>query len=113
MRPAEPKMAGFDRTQLEQISVWMERYIAQGKFPKSSILIARTGHEVYHHAARLHDLEAELPFERDTVVRALFNDQTCHLSGKMMILERSLSVFNTPVSGFITAFTAYQAIVQR
>ena len=81
-RPAAPKMTGFDRTQLEQNSVWMERYIAQGKFPKSSILIARTGHEVYHHAARLQDLEAELPFERDTVVRALFNDQTCHLGGE-------------------------------
>ena len=59
----------FDRARLDRIGDWMARYVAQGKYAGSSVLIARGGHEVYHHATGLRDIETGLPFERDTIVR--------------------------------------------
>ena len=64
-----PQTLGFDRARLDRIVDWMARYVAQGKYAGSSMLIARGGHEVYHHATGLRDIETVLPFERDTVVR--------------------------------------------
>jgi CubicO group peptidase (beta-lactamase class C family) len=67
-------------------------------------LIARNGHQVYHHAAGLRDLEAGLPFEPDTVVRLYSMTKPVTSVAIMMLLERGLFVLNTPISAFTPAF---------
>jgi CubicO group peptidase (beta-lactamase class C family) len=89
VKPVAPETEGFDPARLDRISAWMERYISQGKYAGSSILIARNGHQVYHHAAGLRDLEAGLPFEPDTVVRLYSMTKPVTSVAIMMLLERA------------------------
>ena len=89
----------------------MERYISQGKYGGSSILIARNGHQVYHHAAGLRDLEAGLPFKRYTVVRLYSMTKPVTSVAIMILLERGQFELNTTISTFIPAFTDMQALI--
>ena len=111
VKPVAPETEGFDPAQLDRISAWMERYISQGKYAGSSILIAWNGHQVYHHAAGLRNLEAGLPFERDTVVRLYSMTKPVTSVAIMMLLERGLFALNTPISAFVLAFTDMQALI--
>jgi len=69
MKKAQPAHLGFDAKRLDRIVTWMESYVSAGKFPGSSLLICRDGHEVFHHATGLRSIETGKAFERDTVVR--------------------------------------------
>ena len=71
----QPETLGFDRARLDRIGDWMARYVAQGKYAGSSVLIKRGEQEVFHHAAGLRDIEAGLPLQRDTVVRIYVDDK--------------------------------------
>ena len=62
-------MTRFDPARLNRIATWQESYVADRKFPGSSVLIRQAGEEVYFNAAGRRNLEADLPFTRDTLVR--------------------------------------------
>ena len=99
-----PETLGFDRARLDRIGDWMARYVAQGKYAGSSVLIKRGGQEVYHHVAGLRDIEAGLPFQRDTVVRIYSMTKPVTAIAVMILLEQGLFPLDAPVSAFIPAF---------
>ena len=101
----------FDRARLDRIGDWMARYVAQGKYAGSSVLIARGGHEVYHHATGLRDIETGLPFERDTIVRIYSMTKPVTAVAVMMLFEQGFFSLDTPVSEFIPAFRDMQALI--
>ena len=101
---------GFDHARLDRIGDWMARYVAQGKYAGSSVLIARGGHEVYHHATGLRDIETGLPFERDTIVRIYSMTKPVTAVAVMMLFEQGLFSLDAPVSEFIPAFRDMQAL---
>ena len=101
----------FDRARLDRIGDWMARYVAQGKYAGSSVLIARGGHEVYHHATGLRDIETGLPFERDTIVRIYSMTKPVTAVAVMMLFEQGLFSLDAPVSEFIPAFRDMQALI--
>ena len=105
------EILGFDRARLNRISDWMARYVAQGKYAGSSILILRGGQEVYHHATGLRDIEAGLPFARDTIVRIYSMTKPVIAVAVMMLLERGLVSLDTPISAVIPAFSDMQALI--
>ena len=96
-----PEALGFDRARLDRIGDWMARYVAQGKYAGSSVLIKRGGQEVYHHAAGL----------RDTVVRIYSMTKPVTAVAVMMLLEQGFFSLDAPVSEFIPAFGDMQALI--
>ena len=107
----QPETLGFDRARLDRIGDWMARYVAQGKYAGSSVLIKRGGQEVYHHAAGLRDIEAALPFQRDTVARIYSLTKPVTAVAVMMLLEQGFFSLDAPVSEFIPAFGDMQALI--
>lgn len=89
----------------------MARYVTARKFPGNSILLARNGHVLHHHATGLRDIAANLPFDRDTVVRLYSMTKPITSTALMMLAERGLLHLNAPVSDFIPSFKDMVALV--
>ena len=70
MKPTSHQV-GFDQARLLRLNQWMKRYVEDGKFAGSSVLIYRNGREVFFNAAGMRNCESGQGFERDTVVRLL------------------------------------------
>lgn len=111
MKTATPEKMGMDSGRLGRISGWMESYVSARKHPGNSILIARGGHEVFHHATGLRDVAGAKPFVRDTIVRIFSMTKPVTSVAIMMLLERGLVHLDAPVSQFIPAFKDMRALV--
>tara|TARA_R110002020_G_scaffold37872_15_gene114289 strand:+ start:18 stop:1235 length:1218 start_codon:yes stop_codon:yes gene_type:complete len=102
---------GFDPDRLTRIADWQDRYVAETKYPGSSVLIARGGREVFFNATGKRNIEKNLPFERDTVVRIYSMTKPIVSAAVMMLLEKGLLQLNSPVSDFIPGFADCHALV--
>lgn len=102
---------GFDPDRLNRVASWQERYVKERKYPGSSVLICRGGDEVYFNATGQRNIEAGLPFERDTVVRIYSMTKPITSVALMMLAEQGLFHLDAPVSDFIPAFADMQALV--
>lgn len=102
---------GLDPGRLDRISDWMDRYVEERKYPGSSVLIARGGAEVYFNATGARNVEAGLPFTRDTLVRIYSMTKPVTSVALMMLAERGLFHLDAPVSEFIPSFKDMQALV--
>ncbi len=89
----------------------MDRYVEARKYPGSSVLIARGGEEVFFHATGTRNVEAGLPFTRDTVVRIYSMTKPVTSVALMMLAEKGLFHLDAPVSEFIPAFSDMRALV--
>ncbi len=104
MERVKPERQGMDAARLARIGAWMDRYVEARKYPGCSILIARNGAEVYHHACGLRDIARNKPFTRDTAVRIYSMTKPVTSVAIMMLAERGLFHLDIPVSEFIPAF---------
>ncbi|MDX2483762.1 MAG: serine hydrolase domain-containing protein [Pseudodonghicola sp.] len=102
---------GFDPGRLDRISDWMDRYVADRKYPGSSVLIARDGAEVYFNAAGARNVEAGLPQTRDTVARIYSMTKPVTSVALMMLAEKGLFHLDAPVSEFIPSFSDMRALI--
>ncbi len=112
MQTAKPETLGFDPDRLDRIADWMDRYVAERKFPGSSVLIARAGQVVYHNASGLRDVDLGLPFTRDTLTRIYSMTKPITSTAIMMLAERGLFHLDAPVSDFIPAFKDARALIE-
>ncbi len=108
---AATRNRGLDTDRLGRIADWQERYVAERKYAGSSVLIARGGEEVFFNATGLRNVEAGLPFERDTVVRIYSMTKPITSVALMMLAERGLFHLDRPVSDFIPEFSEMQALI--
>ena len=111
MQTARPEDHGFDPIRLNRVSAWMDRYVAERKFPGSSVLISRGGDEVYFYATGQRNIEAGLPFQRDTVARIYSMTKPVTSVAIMMLAELGLFHLDAPVSEFIPAFDDRHALI--
>ncbi|MDK3018269.1 serine hydrolase domain-containing protein [Pseudodonghicola flavimaris] len=111
MQVAKPQDRGLDPARLARLSDWMDRYVAERKYPGSSILIARGGEEVYFNATGQRNIEDGLPFTRDTLVRIYSMTKPVTSVALMMLVEKGLFHLDAPVSEFIPEFNDMQALV--
>lgn len=102
---------GLDDKRANRISEWMRRYVDTRRFAGAATLVRRGGQEVYFDACGLRNVEAGLPFERDTVVRLYSMTKPVTSVALMMLAERGLFHLDAPVSEFIPAFADMQALV--
>ncbi|UWQ85233.1 serine hydrolase domain-containing protein [Leisingera caerulea] len=97
---------------LGRIKTWQQRYVEERKYPGSALLINRGGDEVFFHAAGLRNIEEQLPFSRDTLVRLYSMTKPVTSLAMMILLERGLFHLDAPVSDFLPEFSNMQALVQ-
>lgn len=94
----------FEPTRLKRIDDWMNRYLDERKFAGSSVLIHRGGEETYFAKAGLRDVENNLPFERDTLVRIYSMTKPITSVAIMMLAEKGLFHLEAPLSDFVPEF---------
>ncbi|MCR9126468.1 MAG: beta-lactamase family protein [Rhodobacteraceae bacterium] len=101
----------FDMTRMERIKDWMQSYVEEGKFPGSTVLVTQAGNEVFYHETGLRNIDAGLPFTRDTVARIFSMTKPVTSVAIMMLAERGLFHLDAPVSRFLPEFAEMQALV--
>ncbi len=101
----------WDQDRLDRIRPWMQRYVDQRKYPGSSALLKHKGQEVFFHACGQRNIETELPFERDTLVRIYSMTKPITSVAVMMLVERGSIHLGAPLSEYLPEFSAPQALV--
>lgn len=102
---------GFDPTALIHLREWMHRYVAERKYAGSALLIKHRGQEAFFHSCGQRDVENDLPFERDTVVRIYSMTKPITSVALMMLAERGMVHLDAPVSEFLPAFQSMHALI--
>lgn len=111
MKTATPQQAGFNADRLARIDDWMDRYVAERKYPGASVLIARHGRIVHEASTGQSDIEADRAFRRDTIVRLYSMTKPVVSVALMMLAEKGLFHLDAPVSAFLPEFGDMQALV--
>lgn len=101
----------MDQERLEYLKHWQQDYVNKRKYAGSSVLIKRGGQEQFFHAAGRRNLEENLPFTRDTLVRLYSMTKPVTSVALMMLAERGLFHLEAPVSDFIPEFAKMQALI--
>lgn len=104
-------MITANTAQWNYLKSWMQRYVNEGKFPGSSILIHKSEEEVFFHAVGLRDVENQLLFERDTVARIYSMTKPITSVAIMMLVERGLFHLDAPLSDFIAEFARPSCLI--
>ncbi len=103
--------AGFDAERLTRIRDWMQGYVDQRKFAGCATLIARGGEEVFYHDCGLRNVEARLPWQRETVARIYSMTKPVTTVAAMMLMERGLFHLDAPISEFLPEFKDCHALI--
>lgn len=106
-----PKALGFDPDRLARILPWMQRWVDEGKFPGAQTLIARHGQVVYCDQVGQRDIEAGLPWERDTIARIYSMTKPITSVALLMLYEEARCHLDTPVDAFIPEFKDRQVLI--
>ena len=101
----------MDSARLDRIRSWQRRYVDERKYAGSALMIRRGGEEIYFHSAGLRNIEENLPFSRDTLVRFYSMTKPVTSVALMILLERGLLHLDAPVSEFLPEFNGIQALV--
>ncbi len=101
----------MDKTRLENLKHWQQRYVDERKYAGSSLLIKQRGQEQFFHAAGRRNLEENLDFTRDTLVRIYSMTKPVTSVALMILAEKGLFHLDAPVSDFIPEFSEMQALI--
>ncbi|KIC22557.1 serine hydrolase domain-containing protein [Leisingera sp. ANG-Vp] len=101
----------MDSARLDRIRSWQRRYVDERKYAGSALMIRHGGEEIYFHSAGLRNIEENLPFSRDTLVRFYSMTKPVTSVALMILLERGLLHLDAPVSEFLPEFNGIQALV--
>jgi len=104
-------VSGFDKDRLARIRGWMQGYVDARKYAGCSALISQSGKEAFYHESGLRDVEAGLPWQRDTVARIYSMTKPITSVAMMILVERGLTHLDAPVSDFIEGFKDTRCLV--
>ncbi|WP_170439234.1 serine hydrolase domain-containing protein [Ruegeria arenilitoris] len=100
----------FDRTRLNRIQTWMQRYVDERKYPGCAFLLKQHGREVFFHDCGLRSLESDLPYDRETLVRIYSMTKPVTTTALMILVEQGLMHLEAPVSEFLPEFAEMKAL---
>lgn len=109
---SDPGTLGFDAARLSRIQDWMQRYVDEGKFPGSSVLIARNGNIAWQATAGLRSVEQGLAYEPDTIVRIYSMTKPVTSVALMMLAERGLFHLDAPIDRYLPEFSHCHALIK-
>lgn len=101
----------MDPERLKHLTSWQQRYVDERKYAGSALLIRHSGNEEYFHTAGLRNIEENLPFTRDTLVRLYSMTKPVTSVAVMILLERGLFHLDAPVSDYLPEFAEMHALV--
>ena len=101
----------MDLTRLNYLKEWQQRYVDQRKFAGSSVLINRAGHEVMFNAVGRRNIEEDLLFDRETMVRIYSMTKPVTSLALMVLVERGLVHLDASVSQFIPEYEQMTALL--
>ncbi|MEM8645458.1 MAG: serine hydrolase domain-containing protein, partial [Pseudomonadota bacterium] len=108
---SDPAILGFDPKRLKHIDTWMQRYVDEGRFPGSSVLVARHGQIAHLATAGRRSIEDDLPYELDTIVRIYSMTKPITSVAVMMLAERGHFHLDAPISRFLPEFSECRALI--
>lgn len=108
----DPGRLGFDASRLEQIDVWLNRYVEEKKYAGSSVLVARHGEIAHLSAVGQRSIENNLPFETDTLARIYSMTKPLTSLAVMMLHEKGLFHLNAPIDDFLPEFSNCRALIE-
>jgi CubicO group peptidase (beta-lactamase class C family) len=104
-------MPTLDKTRLDRIKPWMQRYVDERKFAGSSVLVNQSGAEVFYHQTGLRDVASAAPFTRDTVARIYSMTKPVTSLALMMLVEEGRIHLDAPLSAVLPEFSEMYALV--
>lgn len=101
---ADPAAVGVDPLRLERITSAFDEYTRRGELVGGTILVARGGRLVYHHAFGLRDREAGDPMEADDLFRIASQSKAVVSVAAMILQEEGKLLLDDPVARFLPEF---------
>lgn len=105
-----PEDLGFDAQRLERVADLCHRYVDDGKFAGTSVLVARKGQIVFRDNYGMADIEAGKKVEDDTIFRIFSMTKPIASIALMQLVEQGLVLLENPLYRYIPSFrdtTAY------
>jgi CubicO group peptidase (beta-lactamase class C family) len=100
----DPRDVGFDAERLSRIDRHFARYVDDGRLPGWQIAISRGG-KVAHSSTYGHrDMEAQLSFESDTIVRMFSMTKPITSVAAMMLYEEGAFQLKDPINKWLPEF---------
>lgn len=100
----DPTEAGFSSERLARIDRHFESYVEQKKLAGWHIALSRRGQLVHSSTKGHRDIDADLPFTDDTVVRMFSMSKPITSVAAMMLYEEGLLELKSPISKWLPEF---------
>jgi CubicO group peptidase (beta-lactamase class C family) len=94
----------FDTARLDRVGALCRRYVDEGKFPGTSVLVAHRGEVAYRDIYGLADIEAGRKLADDTIFRLYSMTKPIVSIALMQLVETGDVLLENPVSRYIPAF---------
>jgi len=82
----------------------MDEAIAQGETAGASLLLIRDGHEIHFEARGFANVEKEIPYSRDRIVRLFSMSKPVTAAAAMILMERGQLDLSMPVTELLPGF---------
>ena len=99
-----PEDLGFDADRLERVADICHWYVDEGKFPGTSVIVARRGRIAFRDTYGMADIEAGKKIEDDTIFRIFSMTKPITSIALMQLVETGKVLLTNPVSRFIPSF---------
>jgi CubicO group peptidase (beta-lactamase class C family) len=104
MSGAKPEDLGFSSERLERVADICHWYVDEGKFPGTSVIVARRGEVVFRDIYGMADIEASKKIEDDTIFRIFSMTKPITSVALMQLVETGKVLLTNPVSRYIPSF---------
>ncbi len=101
---SRPEDLGFDSERLERVADICHWYVDEGKFPGTSVLVARRGEVVFRDDYGMADIEGGRKIADDTIFRIFSMTKPIASVALMQLVEQGKVLLQNPVNRFIPGF---------
>jgi CubicO group peptidase (beta-lactamase class C family) len=106
-----PEDLGFSSDRLERVADICHWYVDEGKFPGTSVLVARRGEVVFRDDYGMADIEQGRKIEDNTIFRIYSMTKPIASIALMQLVEKGQVLLHNPVSRYIPSFKDAQVYV--
>jgi CubicO group peptidase (beta-lactamase class C family) len=107
---ATPESLGLSSERLDQASVLLKRFVAEGKIAGAVAAVARKGKLAYLEAAGLQDLQTQTPMSDRSLFRIYSMTKPITAVAVMMLHEEGRFQLSDPVSKYMPEFSEVQVL---
>lgn len=101
----KPESVGFSAQRLDRVSSWLDDQINSSRLAGAGVLIGRKGKVAYFETAGHADIEADRPFQRDSIARIYSMTKPITTVAAMMLYEQGCFQLDDPIAKFLPEFS--------